>query len=114
MLPSYPALRLTVFVGEHDFSGRKSAHHEIVTRALNAGLSGASVFRGVAGFGASGTLRTTRILSMSGTMPLMVVIVDSEERIRNFLPQLVEVVPESLVMLDEVEVVQRAGSEERR
>lgn len=107
-------LRLTVFIGESDQWNRKPLYTEIVHRAHGAGLAGASVFRGFEGFGASHHIHTSRILSLSEDLPLAVVIVDAEEPIRAFLPQLDELVGEGLVILDEVEVVRYVGRQPRR
>ena len=104
-----PALRLTVFVGDTDQYRHHSLYHEIVARAHQAGLAGASVFRGIEGYGASTVIHTTRILSLAGDLPLAVVIVDDADRIRAFLPQLDEIVEEGLVILDEVEVIKYIG-----
>ena len=98
------ALRLTVLVGENDTWHRKPLYAEIVHRAHDAGLSGASVFRGVEGYGASARVHTARLLSLADDLPLCVVIVDEEQRIRDFLRQVDEVVGESLVTIEQVEV----------
>ncbi|GAA2307470.1 DUF190 domain-containing protein [Nonomuraea roseoviolacea subsp. roseoviolacea] len=104
-----PALRLTVYVEEDASWHHKPLYHEIVHRARQAGLAGASVIRGIEGYGASSELHTSRILSLSEDLPLAIVIVDTPERIRAFLPQLDELVTEGLVMVDEVEVIRYAG-----
>lgn len=103
------ALRLTVYLGESDQWHHRPLYSEIVRRAHDAGLAGASVFRGVEGFGASSLVHTTRLLSLSEDLPVAVVIVDTEERVRGFLPELDELVNEGLVVLDEVEVVRYVG-----
>ncbi|MBD0709815.1 MULTISPECIES: DUF190 domain-containing protein [unclassified Streptomyces] len=103
------ALRLTVLVGENDTCHHRPLATEIVHRAHAAGLAGASVFRGVEGFGASSRIHTTRLLSLSEDLPVAIVIVDTEERIRAFLPVLDELVTEGLVLLDACEVVRYAG-----
>jgi uncharacterized protein len=103
------ALRLTVYLGESDQWHHRPLYSEIVRRAHDAGLAGASVFRGVEGFGASSRVHTTRLLSLSEDLPVAVVIVDTEERVRAFLPELDELVNEGLVVLDEVEVVRYVG-----
>ena len=103
------ALRLTVFVGESDTWHHKPLFTEIVHRAYAAGLAGASVFRGIEGFGASSMIHTTRLLSLSEDLPVAIVIIDAEERIRAFLPQVDEVVGEGLVIMDEVEVIRYVG-----
>jgi PII-like signaling protein len=104
-----PATRLTVIVGETDQWHHKPVYTEIVHRAHQAGLAGASVFRGIEGFGKSNHIHTTRILSLSEDLPAAVVIVDTREKIEAFLPQVDELVTEGLVTLDEVEVVKYAG-----
>ncbi|MFI6010001.1 DUF190 domain-containing protein [Streptomyces sp. NPDC051243] len=106
------ALRLTVFVGENDTRHHKPLYSEIVHRAHAAGLAGASVFRGIEGFGASSLIHTSRLLSLSEDLPVAVVIVDTEERVRAFLPQLDELVTEGLVTLDDCEVIRYAGRDD--
>lgn len=106
------ALRLTVFVGENDTWHHKPLYSEIVHRAHAAGLAGASVFRGVEGFGASSLIHTSRLLSLSEDLPVAVVIVDTEPRVRAFLPQLDELVTEGLMTLDDCEVVRYTGRED--
>jgi PII-like signaling protein len=103
------ALRLTVFVGEDDRYHHKPLYTEIVHRAHAAGLAGASVFRGIEGFGASSRIHTTRLLSLSEDLPVSIVIVDATDRIRAFLPQLDELVAEGLVIIDPVEVIRYVG-----
>lgn len=104
-----PALRVTIFVGENDRWHHKPLYSEIVHRAHAAGLAGASVFRGVEGFGASSLIHTTRLLSLSEDLPVAIVIVDTEQKITAFLPQLDELVSEGLVMLDNCEVIRYVG-----
>ncbi len=104
-----PALRLTIFIGESDRWHHRPLYTEIVHRAHHAGLAGASVLRGIEGYGASSRIHTNRLLSLSEDLPIVVVIVDTEERVRAFLPQLDELVTEGLVTLDPVEVVRYVG-----
>lgn len=104
-----PQQRLTVYIGESDRFGRTPLATEIVQRAHAAGLAGASVFRGVEGFGASNHIHTTRILSLSDDLPMAIVIVDSSDAITAFLPQLDELVTEGLVTVECVHVVKYAG-----
>ncbi len=109
MTLSGPATRLTIMVGESDQAHHHPVYTEIVHRAHQAGLAGASVFRGVEGYGQSNHIHTTRLLSLSDDLPVAVVIVDSDERIRAFLPQLEELEIEGLVLLEPVDVVRYAG-----
>ncbi|MFI5819683.1 DUF190 domain-containing protein [Streptomyces rishiriensis] len=108
------ALRLTVLIGENDTWHRKPLYTEIVHRAHAAGLAGASVFRGIEGFGASSRIHTSRLLSLSEDLPVAVVVVDTEERVRAFLPQLDELVTEGMVTLDPCEVIRYVGRGENR
>lgn len=104
-----PAVRLTVFVGEDDTWHHRPLYHEIVHRAHAAGLAGASVLRGIEGYGASSRIHTTRLLSLSEDLPVAVIIVDREERIRAFLPHLDDLVTEGLVIIEPVEVIRYVG-----
>src|SRR3981189_1711840 len=104
-----PALRLTIFVGASDQWHHRPLYTEIVHRAHAVGLAGASVLRGVEGYGASNHIHTTRLLSLSDDLPVAVIIVDTEERIRAFLPQLDELISEGLAIVDPVEVIRYAG-----
>lgn len=105
------ARRVTIFIGETDLWHHKPVYTEIVHRAQAAGLAGASVFRGIEGFGASSLIHTQRLLSLSEDLPVAIVIVDSEPLIRGFLPQLDELVGEGLVILDGCEVIRYVGRE---
>ncbi len=104
-----PAMRLTIFIGEDDQWHHHPVYTEIVHRAHHAGLAGASVMRGIEGYGKSSRVHTTRILSLSEDLPVAIVIVDTDDKIRDFLPQLDELVSEGLVILDPVEVVRYVG-----
>ena len=99
------ATRLTIYIGESDTWHHKPLYTELVHRAHAAGLAGASVFRGIEGFGSSNKVHTTRLLSLSEDLPVAVVIVDTPDRIESFLAQVDEVVGEGLVTLDEVTVM---------
>lgn len=104
-----PAQRLTIFLGESDQYRHHPLSSEIVQRARRAGLAGATVLRGIGGFGANQTLHSSHLLSMSDDLPLAIVIVDSRERVQAFLPELDELIEEGLVIVDDVDVVRYVG-----
>jgi PII-like signaling protein len=104
-----PARRLTIFIGESDQYHHHPLYTEIVHRAHQAGLAGATVLRGIEGFGASSRIHTTRLLSLSEDLPIAIVIVDEPERVDAFLPELDELVGEGLVIIDDVEVIRYVG-----
>lgn len=103
------AVRLTIYVGESDRYQHRSLASEIVRRARAAGLAGATVLRGIEGFGASSVIHTARLVSMSEDLPMVVVIIDAPERIERFLPELDELVTEGLVVREDVEVIKYVG-----
>ncbi|MEU6559540.1 DUF190 domain-containing protein [Nocardia nova] len=103
------ALRLQILVGEDDLWHHKPVYHEIVRRARESGLAGATVLRGCEGFGGHAVIHTTRLLDMTEDLPVVVVLVDTEERIREFLRQLDDIITDGTVLLDEVEVIHYQG-----
>jgi uncharacterized protein len=103
---------LRIFVGESDEHGHRALYEAIVLKAREAGLAGATVLRGVTGFGKHGVLRTAKILRLSEDLPMVIEIVDSLEKIERFLPALDEMVSDGLVTIERVRVIQY--SEEQR
>ncbi|HVT76432.1 MAG TPA: DUF190 domain-containing protein [Acidimicrobiales bacterium] len=101
--------RLTIYIGESDHHGHTPLATEIVQRAHAAGLAGASVFRGVEGYGASNHIHTTRILSLSDDLPIAIVIVDRPDAIAAFLGDLDELITEGLVVVEDIHVVKYVG-----
>ncbi len=100
------ALRLTVHLADGEQYHHRPVYSEIVHRAHRAGLAGASVYRGMEGFGRTArAIHTTRLLDVADNLPLLVVIIDTPERIQGFLPELREVSPHSLVTVEEVALV---------
>ncbi|HVV21569.1 MAG TPA: DUF190 domain-containing protein [Pseudonocardiaceae bacterium] len=107
------AMRLTIFVDVDDIWHHKPLYHEIVHRAHAAGLAGATVLRGIEGFGATSAIHTSRILSLAEDLPAVIIIVDAEPKIRDFLPQLDDLVQDGMVILDEVDVIRYVGGSGR-
>ena len=98
---------LRIFIGESDRHGGRPLYEAIVLAAREQGLAGATVLRGVLGYGAHGRLHAAKVLHLSDDLPLVVEIVDSEERLREFLPWLDQAVGEGLVTLEKVRVLRR-------
>ena len=99
------ARRLVIVVDEDDTIGHRPVYTEIVRLARENGLAGASVFRGIEGFGASRVVHTSRLLSLAENSPAMVVVIDSPEAIEAFLPRLSELGVRGVVTVEDVELV---------
>ena len=99
------AILLRIFIGESDKWQHKPLYEAIVLKARELHLAGATVLRGPMGFGKSSRLHTSKILRLSMDLPLVIEIVDSEEKINTFLPVLDEMVGGGLVTIEKVKVV---------
>ena len=99
------ALLLRIFIGEDDKFGGSPLYEAIVLKARELHLAGATVLRGPMGFGASSRLHTTKIMRLSEDLPLVIEIVDSEEKINSFLPTLDEMMTSGLITLEKVQVL---------
>lgn len=100
------AVLLRIFIGENDKHEGRPLYEAIVLAARERHLAGATVLRGPMGFGASSRLHTTRILRLSEDLPLVIEIVDSEDKIKAFLPVLETMMTASgLVTLEKVQVI---------
>jgi len=99
------ALLLRIFIGESDRHGHQPLYEAIVLAAREMHLAGATVLRGPMGFGKSSRLHTAKILRLSTDLPLVIEIIDSEEKINAFLPVLDKMVGGGLVTLEKVRVV---------
>jgi len=107
--PVGPAKRIMIIIGESDRYHHRPLYAEIVHRAHQAGLAGASVFRGMEGFGASSRIHTNRILSLSQDLPLAIVIIDTAEATQRFLSQIADLLGAGLVVVDDVWVHSPGG-----
>jgi uncharacterized protein len=106
------AVLLRIFIGESDRWEHKPLYEAIVLKAREMHLAGATVLRGPMGFGKTSHLHTAKILRLSMDLPLIIEIVDSEEKINTFLPVLDGMMGGGLVTLEKVKVVHyRAGPE---
>lgn len=99
-----PCARLSIFVKQCDQWHRKPLYAEIVQRARRAHLAGATVLNGVEGYGRSRRIYTSRILSLTSDLPVVVVLVDTYERIRAFLDTLHDIEHLAVAVVDAVEV----------
>jgi PII-like signaling protein len=101
---------LRIFVGESDKHEGRPLYEWIVRKAREEGLAGATVLRGLEGFGAHSLLHTAKILRLSSDLPLVIEIVDTEDKIERFLPLIDDAITEGLVTVEKVEVrFYRAG-----
>ena len=96
---------LRIFVGESDKVGHRPLYEVIVLKAREAGLAGATVLRGVMGFGKNSILHTAKILRLSEDLPMVIEIVDDREKVEAFLPTVNELIVDGLVTLEKVNVL---------
>ncbi len=94
-----------IYIGESDTWHGRPLYEAIVHLLRERGLAGATVIRGIEGFGAKQHLHTTRILSLSQDLPILIEIVDQEDRLRAVLPELDSMVGDGLITLERVEVI---------
>lgn len=96
---------LRIFIGESDRQGGRPLYEALVLKARERHLAGATVFRGIMGYGRHSRLHTAKWEALSTDLPIVVEIVDAEEKIREFMPYVDELVREGLVTLEDVTVV---------
>jgi uncharacterized protein len=101
---------LRVFIGESDTWHGRPLYDAIVERVRKEGLAGATVIRGIEGFGADSRLHTSRILRLSEDLPVVIEIVDTVEQIDRVVPILDEMVGEGMVTVEKVQVIAYRGS----
>ena len=99
-------LLLRIFVGESDIFQEKSLYEQIVLKARELNLAGATVLRGIMGFGAASRIHSAKFLRLSEDMPIVIEIADTEENINKLLPFLDQTVKGGLVTLEKIKVVQ--------
>jgi PII-like signaling protein len=99
------AVLLRIFIGEDDRCGHRPLYEAIVMKAREMHLAGATVLRGPMGFGPTSRLHTAKIIRLSDDLPLVIEIVDTEEKIDAFLPVLDSLMGSGLVTLEKVQVI---------
>lgn len=105
MQPGAEAVLLRIFIGESDHWHGRPLHTSLVEKARQEGLAGATVLRGMEGFGANSVIHTTRLLELSGDLPIIVEIIDTQEKIDAFLAHVHEMVEDGLVTTEKVRIV---------
>ncbi len=106
-------LLLRIFIGEDDRLAGQPLYKELVGFFRERGMAGATVVKGIEGFGAHSRIHTARILRLSQDLPIVIEVVDREERIREVLPELEAMVHEGLVTLERVEVLKYTHRERK-
>ena len=104
---------LRIFIGESDRWHHRPLYEAIVLKARELGLAGATVLRGPMGFGANSRLHTAKILRLSMDLPMVIEIVDTDEKLQLLLPHLEEMVLEGLVTLEDVQVLKYRANQEK-
>lgn len=108
------AKRLRIYIGESDHWKGAALYSAIVLKAKELDLAGATVFRGLMGYGAHSRIHTAKLVELSSDLPILVEIVDSEEHIAKLLPYLDEVIQEGMVTIDDVEVIKYGSKPPRK
>jgi len=103
---------LQLFIGESDRWHGKPLYQAIVERVRQEGLAGATMLRGIEGFGADSRIHTSRILRLSEDLPVVIEIVDTSEQIDRAVPILDEMVGEGMLTLERVQIVSYRSSDE--
>ncbi|MEO8477543.1 MAG: DUF190 domain-containing protein [Actinomycetota bacterium] len=101
---------LRLFIGEHDRWDGKPLYEAIVMRARAEGMAGATVLRGIEGFGAASRVHTSRLLELSSDLPIVVELVDTEDKIARILPVFDEMVGDGMMTLETVHIVTYRGA----
>ncbi len=106
---------LRIFIGEGDRYEGKPLYEAIVERAREMGMAGATVLRGVMGFGAHSRMHTARVLRLSEDLPLVIEIVDTEEKVRRFVQEIDPMFRDGLITIEKAEVIryQAASHQEK-
>lgn len=105
---------MRIFIGEDDHYNHEPLYHAIIKLLKEEGLAGGTVIKGIEGFGANSRIHTSRILSLSEDLPIVIEVVDKEERIKQILPKIKERVEDGLVTLEDCEIALYAHEEKNK
>ena len=105
MLTPHEAVLVRVHVGESDRCNHEPAYEAIVLAARGAGIAGATVLRGRMGFGANSTIHTEKILRLSADLPIVIEMVDREEKVKEFFPELRNLVGSGMITVEKVRAI---------
>lgn len=107
------ALLLRIFIGESDRYHHRPLYEAIVLKAREMHMAGATVLRGPMGFGASSQIHTAKIIQLSMDLPIVIEIVDTEEKLNSFLPVLDEMMSGGLITLEKARVIRYRAAKDR-
>ncbi len=107
------AVLLRIFIGESDKYKGKPLYRYLVEFFKEEGLAGATVLRGILGFGKTSIIHTTSVLRLSSDLPIVVEVVDKKEKIERIKPKLVEIVKEGLITEEKVKIIFYDAEESR-
>jgi len=96
---------LKIYIGETDKWGHEPLYHALIKKFKKAGLAGATVLRGIEGFGLNSRIKTAHILQLSEDLPLVIEVVDQAEKLEKILPEVKEMVKEGLITIEDVKVI---------
>ena len=109
MLEKEKAQLIRIFIGENDKIGPVNVYEKIVVKARENNLAGATVYKGIMGFGKTSIIHTSKVLRLSEDLPLVIEIVDTEEKIEKFLPFLDEILEKSncggLITIEQANII---------
>lgn len=111
MVKSGPAKKLTIYVDEADKFHSKPVYEILLDIFYKKKIAGASVFRGIEGYGSDGVFHTSKILELSTTLPVKIEVVDSEEMINGILPEVTSIVEKGLIEVSDTNVIKCCSSE---
>lgn len=109
MIKTGPAKKLTIYVDETEKFHGKPVYEAVLDILITRKISGASVFRGVAGYGSEGKIHTAKILELSTTLPVKIEIVDSEEMINIILAEITSIVGKGLIEVSDTNIIKCCG-----